>query len=67
MRLICHPTPPRRRTDALGSSSHQMRIGRIPTTIVVVIQDIDCPTTGSARGTRPALKPSHRAPYHAVK
>ena len=25
MRLICHPAPPGRRTDALGSSSHQMR------------------------------------------
>ena len=35
--------------------------------IVVVTQDLDCPTTGCARRTRPALKPSQRAPYHAVK
>ena len=92
MRLICHPAPPGRRTDALGSSSHQMRTpdrshsddssssrrrvrgGGPPALsslacarIVVVTQDLDCPTTGCARGTRPTLKPSRRAPYHAVK
>jgi hypothetical protein len=92
MRLICHPAPPGRRTDALGSSSHQMRTpdrshsddssssrrrvrgGGPPAVsslacarIVVVTQDLDCPTTGCARRTRPALKPSRRAPHHAVK
>jgi hypothetical protein len=35
--------------------------------IVVVTQDLDCPTTGCARRTRPVLKPSQRAPYYAVK
>ena len=92
MRLICHPAPPGRRTDALGSSSHQMRTpdrshsddssssrrrvrgGGPPAVsslacarIVVVTQDLDCPTTGCARRTRPVLKPSRRAPHHAVK
>eukprot|EP00966_Prymnesium_polylepis_P023732 546546-Prymnesium_polylepis.1 len=33
--------------------------------IVVTARDLDCSTTGCARETRPTLKPSQRAPYHA--
>eukprot|EP00966_Prymnesium_polylepis_P137850 3185806-Prymnesium_polylepis.1 len=35
--------------------------------IVVTARDFDCSTTGCDRGTRPTLKSSQRAPYHAFK